>query len=410
MKMRESHLARRIVASVFLLAILSILFAVDLTIANADSGDVWAKAYAFNTMPGNYTGIKVDYQVPDASAIIPQGASGACINYPIWLMYPTFDHWLEMGLQHCWNEAPGTYHVYEYSRLHGWGPVATQFQSGNIVTLSMTKIDSTTWAMWVNGQRVTDAQGNPWPPSNSVYAVALDHIKVGLESQSVTYRAPQGALRNIWVQNTIGWGWLPASAWHPTDDPARQYYYSGTASNLYVWGYGLPTKTNWAGSASGIGSRYLHSTQVGAERQAERFAGHTGMDVFQTLTSPDGLTKGYAIGFHGGDIIEGVMEFPAQANPRIWAVGLSDKPGPVLINVYIDAQYVGQVSLNHNDNNHHLSIPAPLIAQMPYPYSSYWGGSHSLALEFVNDYCNCNPYDPDQDRNFYLDAIGVTAY
>jgi len=42
--------------------------------------------------------------------------------------------------------------------------------------------------------------------------------------------------------------------------------------------------------------------------------------------------------------------------------------------------------------------------------NSYWEGAHSLALEFANDYCNYNPYDPDQDRNFYLDAIGVTAW
>lgn len=68
---------------------------------------------------------------------------------------------------------------------------------------------------------------------------------------------------------------------------------------------------------------------------------------------------------------------------------------------------MGQVSFNHNDNNHHLGIPAPLVVQMP---NSYWEGAHSLALEFANDYCNYNPYDPDQDRNFYLDAIGVTAW
>jgi len=378
-------------------------------VAHADYGDVWASSHAFNKMRGNYTGIHVTYQVPDASAYMPPTSQWpGCINYPIWILYPTFDHWLEMGIQHCWNEAADIYHVYEYSRLlNEWGPVATQFRSGNTVTLAMTKVDSSTWAMWVNGQRVTDAQGNPWPPSNSVYTVALDRIEVGLESQSVTYRSPRGALRDIWIQNSIGWGWVLASRWEPSDDLGRRYYISGTPSNFEVWGYGLPTKTGWHGSASGIGSRFIHSTQEGAERQAERFAGHTGIDLFQTLTSPDGQTKGYAIGLHSADIIEYVMQFPYKIDPRIWTLGLADKPGPVLANVYIDAQYVGQVSFNHNDNNHHLGIPAPLVVQMP---NSYWEGAHSLALEFANDYCNYNPYDPDQDRNFYLDAIGVTAW
>lgn len=406
MKGSRSQLARSIGAILFLQVVLWTIFEPRMPLAKADWGDEWVQGYAVNHTYANYTGLAATFRVPGSGSNLPSGSSGACINHVMWIIYPTFDHWLEMGIQHCPGHAANTYSVYQFSGIHGWGPSPMLVTSGSDVRLEMYKISSTRWVMKINGSYVADQNGSFWPPADSAYNTAISGFDTGLESQSVTYKATSSWIREIKVQTSIGGQWVSPNQWNPWNDQGRRYYISGNATSQYPWGDGLPSRTGWVGSASGIGSRYTQSTQLGAERQAERFAGHKGIDVFQTITSLDGLTKGYAIGWHGGDTIEYVMQFPYTSNPRIWAVGLSDKPGPVLANVYIDAQYVGQMYLNHNDNNHHLFGPTPLVAQMP---NSFWAGAHSLALEFANDYCNGNPCPPDQDRNFYLDAVGVTA-
>jgi hypothetical protein len=80
-------------------------------------------------------------------------------------------------------------------------------------------------------------------------------------------------------------------------------------------------------------------------------------------------------------------------------IGIADRPGPVILNIYIDGYYKGQVSWSNNDNARHLTIGQ-------YPGIPY--GVHFMAVEFANDATTGS--GADGDRNFYLDVLGVTNY
>ena len=83
----------------------------------------------------------------------------------------------------------------------------------------------------------------------------------------------------------------------------------------------------------------------------------------------------------------------------LYLIGIADKPGPVLMNIYLDAQYIGQMSFSNNDNHRHLSIKDFNVPSIKAPHP------HAITVEFANDYY-AGP--GDGDRNFYLDLLAVT--
>lgn len=135
-------------------------------------------------------------------------------------------------------------------------------------------------------------------------------------------------------------------------------------------------------------------TPINTAREAERYWGHSHMD--SVMNTPFGQTGTYVAGWHPGDKVEYLMEF-GSVNENLHLIGISDKPGPVLMNIYIDGYYKRQMQWVENDNKRHLRVDK-------IPGITF--GTHAIAIEFVNDQAGASG---DLDRNFYIDVIGVNS-
>lgn len=104
-------------------------------------------------------------------------------------------------------------------------------------------------------------------------------------------------------------------------------------------------------------------------------------------------------GWHPGDKVEYLMRF-GNIYENLHLIGISDMPGPVEMNIYVDGYFKHTMQWAENDNGRHLRVDKILDIQY---------GVHAIAIEFKNDYCNCSPWSNDGDRNFYLDILGVNS-
>lgn len=157
-------------------------------------------------------------------------------------------------------------------------------------------------------------------------------------------------------------------------------------------------------------------TPVNAARQAERYWGYIGIDA--VISRPFGQSGTYMAGSHRGDKGEYLMEFGGWYE-NLHLIGISDRLGPVRLNIYIDGYFHGSrqwdewdaqegkyvtipfsMQWEENDNRRHLRVDKfPNIPK----------GVHAIAIEFVHDYCFCDPHHYNTDRNFYIDVLGVNG-
>lgn len=389
MKTRLVSLALAFVGAVTVLIVFS-------TPASAET--IYDNAYAINRVGGNFTGIKATFTVPSVEPTLP--GPGACINHPLWVIYPNND-WVEIGIAKCYGEQAGKYHVYGGRLAYGqwqWMPASDQLNLGQQVQLEIRKTSSNTWEWFINGV-------SRWLQSSSAFTGPTNRLETGMEVQSYTFRAETATTGGIHFQVTIGGLYYPVDVWNPdTGDstPERYYIYitPGIPSTQWTYGYGLPSLTNWNGAQTfGLGHKDVLMSPTGDVREAELYAGYFGIDNIVWKTTSDGLSNIYVVAWNQWDRVEWVMEIPS--NPfRFHLIGVSDKPGPVLINVYVDGVYRAQVSLAHDDNARHLVIQDITVPGLKTHHA------HAIAVEFANDYYGGGG---DLDRNMFVDVTAILA-
>jgi len=143
----------------------------------------------------------------------------------------------------------------------------------------------------------------------------------------------------------------------------------------------------------GSGGQTDSVTEPGQWRWAEHYYGYTGIDRIRWKSDGCGRSHNYAIGWHQNDLIEYLMKFGGRYNKLILR-GIADRPGPVTVAVYVDAERVATAEFDDNDNcNQDVAVE---IDGIDY-------GTHAIAVKFVNDRYKRNRYD----RNLYLDGLKV---
>ena len=89
------------------------------------------------------------------------------------------------------------------------------------------------------------------------------------------------------------------------------------------------------------------------------------------------------------------MSYPYGASATLLINGISDRPEPVIANIYVDGYYKGQVQWVHADNQRHLvSFSLPYLPQ----------GYHLIAIQ---QYEATWGSSADTTRWLYLDDLGV---
>lgn len=349
---------------------------------------------------GNFDYFQATFKVPSSDPDMPGVSDGACINYPVWIMYPD-GGWLEMGISKCTTDPANHYHLYGYSSAvsGGWCSTCTQSLSLNqevVITIQKKPNHNNTWQVYVDGQL-------KWEPSSSYFNNPTSHIWLGMEVQSPTYTARTGQIKSIYVRKT---SWTMPALWpwwnYDGNSEIPYRYYSGriggSSYNQQSWGYGLPSRTNWGGANSlGVGQKLRGSTTAQQIREAEHYTGFSGIDSIAWQTAADGEQAIFAKGWHQGDRAEYLMDIPS--NPfQLGIIAISDKPGPVQLNIYLDNSYIGQMQWAENDNNRHVWFKTFNVSGLKV------NDAHAISIEFANDYYS-GP--GDGDRNYYVDLLAV---
>lgn len=158
---------------------------------------------------------------------------------------------------------------------------------------------------------------------------------------------------------------------------------------------GMRSLTNGTSPTSPGGTRTDVVTEPMNERQAEQYWGHGHMDALEN--NPFGQPGTYMVGWHNGERIEFLMKIGGGYYTWLAVIGISDRPQPVSMNIWIDGYYNTTIQLSHGDNQRHLAMCQ--ITGLTY-------GTHAVGIEYVDDYYA--PGGPDQDRNLYLDSLGVS--
>lgn len=359
---------------------------------------VVSKHYAYNSGSGNFAGLKATYIVPSIDPEI--FGSSNCINHPMWIRYPD-GAWVEIGIAKCATDPAGKYHLYGFALpIAGtgyWSPFADEVNLGSTVNLELRKINSTTWGFYVNSIL-------RWQVSHSNFDRATSIAQMGLEVASPSFRPSTARASNIQFLPAAFPNWMTWSAWNPNlEDSTPEGYYIGKVNNnaydIQTWGYGLPTVTGWGGANTfQLGQKNMGKTRPLESREAEDYSGISHIDAINWKTAANGEQAIFAMGWHQGDKAEYIIEIPS--NPfNLCIILISDKPGPILLNIYVDNVYRGQMNYwAENDNNRHVWCQAFNIGGLKVSHV------HAIGVEFANDYY-AGP--GDNDRNFYLDVLGV---
>jgi hypothetical protein len=148
----------------------------------------------------------------------------------------------------------------------------------------------------------------------------------------------------------------------------------------------------WKG---GYGGQTDEVTEPGVWRWAEWYYGYRGVDEIKWKKDDCGRRHAYAIGWHGGDLIEYLMKFGGE-HSRLTLRGIADHVKPVILRIYVDGEPVAEARWTNGDGcNQDMSVEIPEVDY----------GTHAIAVEFVNDF-----YDPGRglDRNMHLDGLFVS--
>ena len=160
--------------------------------------------------------------------------------------------------------------------------------------------------------------------------------------------------------------------------------------------YGFtPSMVNNTGPASfGSGSKTSAETFVTYVREAEQYWGFAHIDDIGT----EGGSSIYAKGWHAGDKIEYLMKFGGTWYKCLQMWVISDIPACVGVNIYVDGMFKAYRDWCHGDNVEYMQ--SQVIEGLSY-------GTHAIAFEFAYDYFVYPPYDPDLDRNLFLNKLRV---
>jgi hypothetical protein len=212
---------------------------------------------------------------------------------------------------------------------------------------------------------------------------------------------------NIAFQQSIGANYTFLDQYQLHLDDNDPYHYgiwtNGPTWDFSMGGSGLGSKTGWNGPDTlgpGPGQKNMGMTLNDVGVNAYRYAGEQGIDAVASYTGADGQTNMDMWGYHSFDRSENILK--VASNPvKIAVITVADKPGPVLVNLYVNGSYVGQMSFDNNDNSRHLRIYTVNSA------SFRVGKAHAFAYEFANDYYG--GVGADNDRNMLLDIMATVT-
>lgn len=139
-------------------------------------------------------------------------------------------------------------------------------------------------------------------------------------------------------------------------------------------------------------SHNISSFGFGQARQAEVFWGN---DMPFGQVGPHSQPGTYIISTGHATLSEYLVYYPWGTTATLYVNGISDKPQPVVANVYVDGYYCCYLDWNENDNQRHLD-------SAPLPYKS--AGYHTLAIQFREATFGSSP---DTSRWLYLDDLAV---
>ena len=150
-------------------------------------------------------------------------------------------------------------------------------------------------------------------------------------------------------------------------------------------GWGVPGQYNPA------------ATPINTAREAEQYWGLKHVD--RADDNPFGQRGRYMVSLHMGDLLEYPMYIGAACN-RLHLIGISDRPTPVYVNIYVDGKYKTNMAWDFGDNQRHL-----IIREVPNLEAGC--SVRTVAVQFRNDQWVPGGGE-DQDRNLYLDVIAVS--
>ncbi|MEZ4863600.1 MAG: SpoIID/LytB domain-containing protein [Caldilineaceae bacterium] len=236
--------------------------------------------------------------------------------------------------------------------------------------------------------RVTDTQGQILRKNSVLFFPPFNDCAQNYTQQLATSTPPRD-YNTILTSSTEGvYASTPASNCNITT-------YSGLGIHVNQYSF-VPSMTNGTVPTALIFGSYSSSvTPTGVGREAEVYWGHAGLDFIRD--NQFGQSGRYVVGGHTGDKVEFLMQFGGSYQ-YLYLIGIADKPGPVVLNIFIDGYYKQTMQWSNNDNARHLTTRGFGIS---YPF-----GAHAITVEFANDYV-CTPSGPDCDRNFYFDVLAV---
>jgi hypothetical protein len=357
----------------------------------------------------NFTGVMMTVQAPAQDYAIPGVQPSGCVYYPLWIGYSNYPNWVEIGLGKCRGgpvtDPAGYYHVYGYWKTpDGRGDFLTSqindlVPTGGTATLGLQKkADGRTWQWIVNGVVRAERGEDAWT------GITTD-FEIGVEGHSPAFAPRDARAFNITFQQGVGTAYHYLDGWTPFMDNNPEHY--GIWKNNNQWydvsmgGTGVFNRLGWVGPDTfGIGQKNMGVLLYDNGLTAIKYGGEIGIDAVQYYTGADGQTNPDLWGYHQSDRAEYLLKIPA--NPfSIALIAVADVPGPVILNLYVDGAYVGQTSIDNNDNSRHLRIVPINIPGI------FVQKAHAFAFEFANDFYQGG--GANGDRNMLLDTVGVVS-
>lgn len=226
------------------------------------------------------------------------------------------------------------------------------------------------------------------PSVSAVYFNDCIHQKMNDLAISSPWHSPIQIATNVFATPGTCASLPPCS----NEDP-NGCYYSDLMSIPYSLMYGLTSMTNATAAMTPPNtSQNISAIGFNQVRQAEQFWGN---DMGHGLVNPHNQPGTYIVSQAHALLAEYVVSYPYGASATLLINGISDRPEPVIANIYVDGYYKGQVQWVHADNQRHLvSFSLPYLPQ----------GYHLIAIQ---QYEATWGSSADTTRWLYLDDLGV---
>lgn len=244
-----------------------------------------------------------------------------------------------------------------------------------------------------SNDQVTETMGSYLrrPSALAVYFNDCIHQKMNDLAISSPWLSPTQIATNVFANPGTCASLPPCS----NEDP-NGCYYSDLMSIPYSLMYGLTSMTNATAAMTPPNtSQNISAVGFNQVRQAEQFWGN---DMGHGLVGPHNQPGTYIVSQAHALLAEYVVSYSYGASATLFINGISDRPGPVIANIYVDGYYKGQVQWVHNDNQRHLvSFSLPYLPQ----------GYHLIAIQ---QYEATWGTGQDTTRWLYLDDLGVAPH